>query len=43
MRSKEQLKRIKKGHDCLDCCTVEEWDEAIRRLNEKRKKCISKN
>ena len=25
-RSKEQLKRIKQGHDCLDCCSIEEWN-----------------
>lgn len=30
MKSKEQLKRIKNGHDCLDCCSMEEWDRVYK-------------
>ncbi len=31
MRSKEQLKRIKRGHDCLDCCSTQEWDRTAKK------------
>lgn len=35
MKSKEQIKRQKQGHDCLDCCSMEEWDKSTQKLYKK--------
>jgi len=40
MKSKKQIKRQKRGHDCLDCCSMKEWDNAYKKISKKGKNAI---